>query len=436
MSRAHELTGGFFVPPHIVPNPIDRSLKISLIDAFLYSLMVGAGESYLPAYVLSLGLSEWMAGMIATMPLLSGAFLQVVGTEALRAVKNHKVWVWSLAFLQASTYIPLIFFTIGSKPHFLTLFIVLTFYWGAGFSISPAWNYWMGNLVTSNQAQGFFTKRTRVAQIGLMLGIILGGVALHHNIHLGPFTSTFGLIFFIAFISRAMSSLLLSRKHYEFSWTTQTTYHHIQESWKIFWKDSRKRNFFLSILPFQMAVYFSSPFITPYMLAHLKLNYEQYMWAVVCLMLGKIISSIYLNRNPHIHYQTAFKWGLFIISPAPFFWLFAQHYYPILIFQFISGAAFGLYEIGLTLIFFQDLKPNEKVPFLTFYNMLNCLGLLIGSALGGLWLKYHGSIQSAYFVLFIGGASMRLLTSQMLYRKAQKMQDHTEVSGTSYRLSS
>lgn len=80
--------------------------------------MVGAGESYLPAYVLSLGLSEWMAGMIATMPLLSGAFLQIIGTEALHALKNHKVWVWSLAFIQASTFIPLIFFAGGSKPHF------------------------------------------------------------------------------------------------------------------------------------------------------------------------------------------------------------------------------------------------------------------------------------------------------------------------------
>ncbi len=72
---------------------IEKSLNLSLLDSFLYALMVGAGESYLPAYVLSLGLSEWLAGLIATMPLLSGAFLQILSQEALRAFRNHKIWV-------------------------------------------------------------------------------------------------------------------------------------------------------------------------------------------------------------------------------------------------------------------------------------------------------------------------------------------------------
>lgn len=383
--------------------------------------MVGAGESYLPAYVLSLGLSEWMAGMIATMPLLSGAFLQIIGTEALRAVKNHKVWVWSLAFLQASTFIPLIFFAMGSKPHFLTLFIVLTFYWGAGFSISPAWNYWMGNLVSQDRAQKFFSQRSRVSQAGLLLGLIIGGVALHNNVHLGPFTSTFGLIFFVAFISRVISSWLLSRKHYETKWTGETTYLHIQESWKIFWADKKKRNFFLSILPFQMSVFFSAPFVTPYLLAQLKMNYGQYMSAVAFLMLGKISSTIYFDRAKEFHYRTAFKWGIFVIAPAPFFWVFSDHFAYILALQFISGAAYGFFEVGLALMFFQDLKANEKIPFLTFYNMLNCLGLLIGSAMGGIWLRTQSSSLQSYYVLFVVGASFRVITSWLLIHQTKKM---------------
>lgn len=398
-----------------------KSLSISLVDSFLYSLMVGAGETYLPAYVLSLGLSEWMAGLIATMPLLSGAFLQIAGTEALRAVKNHKVWVWSLAFLQASTFIPLIFFAGGSKPHFFTLFAVLTFYWGAGFSISPAWNYWMGNLVSQSSAQKFFSQRSRISQVGLLIGLILGGVALHNDVHLGPFTSTFGLIFFIAFVSRVISSWLLSRKHYEVHWTAQASYLHIQESWKMFWTDKKKRNFFLAILPFQMSVFFSAPFVTPYMLVKLKMNYGQYMSAVAFLMIGKILSTLYFERAKEFHYHKAFKWGLFIIAPAPFFWVLSDNFVYILGLQLISGAAYGFFEVGMALMFFQDLKPQEKIPFLTFYNMLNCMGLLIGSAIGGLWLKLENSQLQAYYVLFIVGAVLRLMGSLLLYRQAKRM---------------
>lgn len=383
--------------------------------------MVGAGESYLPAYVLSLGLSEWMAGMIATMPLLSGAFLQIIGTEALRAVKNHKIWVRTLAFLQASTFIPLIFFAMGSRPHFLTLFIVLSFYWGAGFSISPAWNYWMGNLVAPERAQKYFSQRSRISQTGLLMGLILGGVALHNNVHLGPFTSTFGLIFFFAFLSRMASSWLLSRKHYEDKWSAQTTYLHIQESWKIFWSDRKKRDFFLSILPFQMSVFFSAPFVTPYMLAKLKMNYGQYMSAVAFLMIGKIISTLYFDRAKQFHYRTAFKWGLFVIAPAPVFWVFSDNFVYILCLQLVSGAAYGFFEVGMALMFFKDLNANEKIPFLTFYNMLNCMGLLIGSAIGGIWLKTHHSDLQAYYALFVMGACFRLLGSWLLYQQSKKM---------------
>ncbi len=402
---------------------VKKSLNISLFDSFLYSVMVGAGESYLPAYVLSLGLSEWMAGMIATMPLLSGAFLQIIGTEALKALKNHKIWVWSLAFLQASTFIPLIFFAMGSKPQFFTLFCVLTLYWGAGFSISPAWNYWMGNLVSQDRAQKFFSQRSRVSQLGLLLGLIIGGVALHNNVHLGPFTSTFGLIFFIAFISRILSSWLLSRKHYERDWTLSTTYLDIRESWQIFWGDKRKRAFFFSILPFQMSVFFSAPFVTPYLLAQLKMNYGQYMTSVAFLLLGKIASTIYFDRAKEFHYRKAFKWGLFIIAPAPYLWVISDNFVYILGLQFLGGAAYGFFEVGLALMFFQDLKAHEKIPFLTFYNVINCLGLLIGSALGGIWLNIQNSSLQSYYVLFFVGASFRMFASFLLYQQSKKMQE-------------
>jgi hypothetical protein len=371
--------------------------------------------------------------LIATMPLLSGAFLQLISTEALRAVKNHKVWVWSLAFLQALTFVPLVFFASGARPHFLTLFLLLTFYWGAGFSISPAWNYWMGNLVSSDQAQKFFSQRSRISQVGLLLGLIIGGVALHNDVHLGPFTSAFGLIFFIAFCARTISSWLLAQKHYEDIWTVQASYLHLQESFQIFWRDRRKRNFFLSLLPFQMAVFFSAPFVTPYLLAQIKMNYGQYMAAVAFLMVGKILSTLYFERTSDVHYREAFKWGLVVIAPAPYFWIFSDHFYYILILQLISGAAYGFFEVGLALIFFKDLKADEKIPFLTFYNFLNCLGLLVGSAFGGVWLKTQNSTHQAYAILFIVGATLRIFASRILWLQAKQMHqtDKTIATGPS-----
>lgn len=403
-----------------------KSLTLSLFDSFLYALMVGAGESYLPAYVLSLGLSEWMAGLIATMPLLSGAFLQILSTEALRAFKNHKVWVGSLAFLQAVTFIPLVYFALGAKPHFWALFWVLTFYWGAGFSAGPSWNYWMGHLVSHKQASNFFTKRTRISQIGILVGLILGGVALHNNVRLGPFTSTFGLIFFFAFVCRALSSWLLSRKHYEKTWAQPNSLLKIRDSWSTFYAQKQKRNFIMAILPFQFSIYISSPFVTPYMLVHMKMNYGQYMTAVSFLLLGKIASLWFFERRRHQSYQTAFKMGLLVLCPSPIFWAFSDSFSYVLTLQFVGGAAFALFEIGLALIFFQDLKSSEKIPFLTFYNFMNAAGLLAGSAVGALWLKTHSLGPQNYFFLFITGGLCRILSGYFLYRQATHFVGHVE----------
>lgn len=397
-----------------------KSLNLSLVDSFLYALMVGAGESYLPAYVLSLGLSEWMAGLIATMPLLSGAFLQILSTEALRAFKNHKVWVGSLAFLQAITFVPLVFFALGAKPQFWTLFLILTFYWGAGFSAGPSWNYWMGHLVSQEQAARFFTKRTRISQFGILIGLILGGVALHNNVKLGPFTSTFGLIFFFAFLCRSISAWLLSRKHYETTWSEPSSLLRIRDSWSLFWSQKQKRNFIMAILPFQMSIFISAPFVTPYMLVHLKMNYGQYMTAVSFLLIGKILSLWFFERDKKNNYLTAFKMGLLVLCPAPIFWAFSESFVYVLALQLISGSAFAMFEIGLALIFFQDLKPTEKIPFLTFYNFMNAAGLLAGSSLGALWLRTHAIGAQSYFFLFVTGGLCRILTGYFLYRQSSK----------------
>lgn len=399
---------------------VKKSLNLSLLDSFLYALMVGAGESYLPAYVLSLGLSEWMAGLIATMPLLSGAFLQILSTEALRVFKNHKVWVGTLAFLQAITFIPLVLFALGSKPHFWTLFWVLTFYWGAGFSAGPSWNYWMGHLVSPREAARFFSKRTRISQVGILVGLVIGGVALHNNVKLGPFTSTFGLIFFFAFLCRALSSWLLSRKHYEKTWSEPSSLLKIRDSWKMFWSQKQKRNFIVWVLPFQMSIFISAPFVTPYMLAHLKMNYGQYMTAVSFLLIGKIISLWFFERAKNLNYHKAFGWGLLILCPSPIFWSLSSSFEYVLVLQIIGGAAWALFEIGLALIFFQDLKPGEKIPFLTFYNFMNAVGLLGGSAIGALYLKTHSLGPQNYFFLFITGGFCRVISGYFLYKQSVK----------------
>lgn len=388
----------------------EQSLKLSNLDAFLYSLMVGAGESYLPAYSLSIGMGEAFAGMLASLPLISGAVLQLLTPRLLHKVHSHKYWVVFSAGLQAVAFLPLIYFSLVQAPNFWMLFLILTLYWGAGFAAGAAWNVWMGYLVPGSRSSQYFSARNRIQQLGILTGIIGGGVALHNKVSIGPFTSVFTLLFIFAFVCRLISTLILSQKLYAREWVLQEQVHRLRDSWKVFWHGKHKKQFFTYLVPFQVAVYVSSPFVTPYMLAQLKLNYGQYMAAIAALMVGKIIAlTIMQNLKGGIDGFRVMIAGLLIVSPLPALWAVSEAFPFIVTLQILSGIGWGCFENGLALVFFKDLRQDEKVPVLTIYNLLNSLAIIVGTFLGAKILNFFGEEKSVYWGLFATGAMLRVV---------------------------
>lgn len=408
-------------------NHHQQSLKLSLVDAFLYSLMVGLGETYLPAYVLSVGLGEIYAGLLASLPMLSGALLQLFAPNGIRALRSTKNWIVISSFLQACTYLPLVYLTMTEAPQFWLLFFILTMYWGAGFAAGPAWNYWMGHLVPAEVSSQFFSKRTRVLQIGLLIGLILGGIALHNKMQITPMTSVFSGLFFLAFLCRLLSTLALGRHHFHQSWeiseTQKNSWTSLVASWKLFWSKSPQNKFFIYLFFYQTAVFISSPFVSPFFLVHMKLDYGQYMKALASLFVGKIVALWFIeNKKNKISGFDLLKLGLLTVSPLPALWALSTNYYLTLLLQFSSGMAWACLEVGLLLVFFKDLKSDEKIPFLTFYNLLNSMGIIFGTGLGAIFLKLGPSEIQTYFILFILGSTLRCLAAWPLIRSLKKWQ--------------
>jgi MFS family permease len=290
------------------------------------------------------------------------------------------------------------------------LFLILTLYWGAGFAAGGAWNVWMGYLVPGSRSGQYFSARNRIQQLGILVGIIGGGVALHNKVTIGPFTSVFSLLFVFAFVCRLTSTLILSQKHYAREWVLQEQVHRLRDSWKVFWHGKHKKQFFSYLVPFQIAVYVSSPFVTPYMLAQLKLNYGQYMGAIAALMVGKIIALTAIqNFKSGIDGFKLMIAGLVIVSPLPALWALGEAYTFVVVLQVLSGVGWGCFENGLALVFFKDLRQDEKVPVLTIYNLLNSLAIIVGTFLGAKILSAFGEEKSVYGVLFAVGALLRVI---------------------------
>lgn len=394
----------------------EKSLRLSLVDAFLFSLMIGAGETYLPAYSLSIGMGEIFAGILASLPIVSGALLQLITPRGLQQVRSHKHWVVASSSLQALTFLPLIYFSATRAPDFWTLFGILTLYWGSGFTAGLGWNYWMGRLVQIEEGNRFFSKRARISQFGVLIGLIGGGVALHNKIAIGHFSSVFTLLFIFAGSCRLISSLILSSQYFDPSWKDDDKLG-FRESWKVFFANSEKRKFFFFLVPFQAAVFVSSPFVTPYFLAQMKMDYGTYMVAIALLFIGKILAVTVIERyKKHASGFHLLLFGAGAVIPLPTLWALSSSSYYIFFLQVLNGLAWAFVEVGLSLIFFKDLKQEEKIPVLTVYNLLNSLAIIVGTYFGGKILWIFGEKMSSYYIVFAVGSLSRAGAFIPLYR--------------------
>ena len=75
------------------PAALRRDLRAIIGDGVAFSVMVGAGESYIPAFALAAGLGEITAGLVATLPMLVGAAFQLVSPAAVRRLGSQRRWV-------------------------------------------------------------------------------------------------------------------------------------------------------------------------------------------------------------------------------------------------------------------------------------------------------------------------------------------------------
>lgn len=372
--------------------------------------MVGAGESYLPAFALSVGMSETMSGFFSSLPLLGGSFIQLLSPWFVHRLGSAKKWVVTSAFIQGLSFVPLIWFSIHGTNQFFILFLIAILYWGFGFAAGPSWNYWMEHIVPAELAENYFSRRNRITQFGIMVGLIGGGLALHYQIKIGPFTTVFSVLFLVAFLSRASSSFILSLKMadeiFEKKWSRSNWARVIGSVLK----NHTYKNLFLFLFFFYISIMVSSPYVAPFFLRKMKLDYLQFMIAIGSLFLAKMMALPFVPKLIR-------KWGLqrvllisaLGISPLPAFWALSQDFWFALVLQTVSGIFWGIFEVCLSLMFFKNIKTQDKIVILSGYNLFNSVAIICGTLLGGNILHFYQESIEGYFAIFIGGSVLRLL---------------------------
>ncbi|MFN8178819.1 MAG: hypothetical protein U0167_12895 [bacterium] len=392
----------------LVQPALRRNLRAIFAEGAAYSVMVGVGETYIPAFVLALGMGEVASGLISTIPLLAGGLIQLAAPSGVRRVGSPRTWSLMGAGAQAAGFVPLaVGAWIGGMPGAL-VFASATLYWGAGMAIGPAWNVWVERLVPPFLRARYFARRSSVAQLCVLIGLLVGGLTLQFTAAHGKALVGFGILFTLAaaarfysiryfviqtdvkpgtFAVRGFPALTLLRKMPSGAGPRLLGY----------------------MLALTATVMIAGPFFSAYMLRQLALPYWTYMAIVGTSIAAKVVALPFLGA-----FARRFGLGKLLrlawvgIMPMAALWLVSDRVEYLIALQIFSGVAWAAHEYATFLLLFDTIRAEHRTSVLTAYNLGNAVATVAGSLVGGWLFERVGSGIAGYRTLFAASSLLRL----------------------------
>ena len=401
-----------------------HNLRVSQADAAAFGVMVGLGETYLPLFVLTVGLSEVMSGLVVSVPVLLGGALQMVSPWAVGLLKSHKRWVVFCSMLQAVSFVPLIWASVVGSISPWAALAVASLFWAGGLGTGPAWNVWIGTLVPRSIRAHFFAKRTRLQQLTVLAGFLGGGFALQYGKEHDCVLTVFGVLFAIACVCRVLSALFLAAQHEPDPLPLVRRRVPVLEQLRAYRHSSGGR-LLLYIIVVQFGVWITGPYFAPYMREKLHFSYVDYAVLIAFSFVFKILALPLCGRF-------AKRWGArrlltlggIGIVPLSGMWSISDNYAWLCLTQVLAGVCWAAYELAFFLLFFESIPAGERVGVLTLFNLLNSAALAAGALVGGVVLHFAQETAGAYHALFVISSSWRAIALIFLWRVP-----HIEVTG-------
>ncbi len=406
-----------------------RDLWVSAADAAAFSLMVGCGETYIPAFALALGLGPVAAGMMASVPVLAGAVFQLVTPLAVARMGTNRGWVIACTSVQALSFIPFAAWAIRGSASLTELLVAAAVYWAAGMAGAPAWNAWMGTLIPEGMRTAYFANRNRLGQFGVFVGFVLGGLILQWGEGRGVTLLAFAGLFIAAGLCRAVSTMMLAHcRELDRPSPSRDVARREEPAAaagrvaalggtlrRLASSPSGPLVTYLWALVF--TAQFSAPYFTPYMLRERGFSYHAFMLVVATSFLAKALILPALGRLGSRIGSLGLLWlgGLSVI-PLSLLWLASADVPYLVAVQVLAGSCWAAWELAVALLFFDAVPQRDRTGVITIYNLGLAIATVAGATAGGLLLRTLGEDSRAYFAVFAASSLLRLATVPLLRR--------------------
>lgn len=365
------------------------------------SFVVGLAENYFAAYAVQSGHSALVSGLLVSVPLIFAALIQYFAQPYLQLM-SVSTFVKKATLVQS---IPLLVLALLSafdqQAPFSVLLILYSIYWLGHFAIQPAWNRWISEIVPTHLGQHYFALRTRLNQIGIIVGLVIGGLTLHLNVIKVSIDHLYFGLFAFGFFCKIITYFLF-KKHPPVEDSIQFSRQ------KMFLLFKKYRSFLMSYSTFNFSIYLSAPFVAGYLLKERNLNYFEFMIVMLGLFAGKVLTSTWLRRTKNEIDPTVlmFYGGLFA-APLPALWPLCVSPWAMMALHIISGISWAAWEVGLSLCFFKNIEADQKIEMVSLYHYIGILSQVLGTVFGALMIS--SLFNNNYDSIFIAAGIIRLI---------------------------
>jgi len=388
-----------------------RARRISIKEGIFAIVKSAFGDYYLSPFAIAINASNSLVAMLSSFSGLLGPISQMFSSRLIEKYPRKKI-VTKFVFFDALMFLS--FITIAILFYFGILKEILTFLFLFLFCIyviilnisGPAWFSWMGDIVDEKYRGRWFAKRNLITGFTLVVLTISAAIFLDYFTKKDWLMQGFIILFFIALCGR-LNSWRLFKKQYEPKIKLKKGYYF---SFSEFLLKATKNNFgkfsiYKAFLSF--ATYVSSPLVIIYLLRHLEFNYKTYM---IITFAGTLFSLMFLR----IWGKLADKYGNYrilsitsiLIPIIPILWvLHRSPIYLILVPSMISGIAWSGFNLCAGNFIYDNVNSQKRGVAISYYNMLNGIGIFLGAGLGAILIKYleFSFIEPLIFIFILGG---------------------------------
>jgi MFS family permease len=395
---------------------VERSLRYSVRDGVAWSMMFGAGESYLQAFAVFLKATTAQMTLLTALPSLLGSLSQLAsGWIAGRAIQRKSL-IFGGVLLQTLTWLPIIALAFVPTEHPLLLLIVwVALYYIGGQFAAPPWSSLISDLVPERRRGRFFGKRTQVMSIFTFASLALAGIALEFFSQRSVAAWGFASVFTVALAARIYSLKQLMRMHEPLQRLEPLALPPLAGLFsRLRGSDFARFAMFVAFLNLSVAI--ASPFFTLYMLRDLKFSYIEFTAIGAFYVLVQFLAINLWGRLSDIYGNLRVVQVTSIVFPAlPVLWVVFPTFWAIFAIQIIAGFVWAGFSLAAGNFLYDVVPPKNRAAYSAVHQTLSNSAIFAGALIGGFLATHvpHQITWGDHVITFTSGLWAALTLSSL-----------------------